>query len=347
MLFEVTKVDQQVYDNELKDFLPDQMIDIHTHVWPDRLKTHSPETISRTVKWPSLVAKENPVEDLIETYKLMFPGKRVMPLMFSLIKPEEDFEALNNYISIASQQHDFPSLLYAKPEWSGAEVEKQIVEGGFLGVKVYLNLSPIYIPTSEIRIFDFLPHHQLEVLHQHNRIIMLHIPRNDRLRDPVNLAQIKEIEKRYPGARLIIAHVGRSYCPEDVGNAFEVLSDTENLLFDFSANCNDFVFEQLIKAVGPKRILFGSDLPILRMRMRRICEQGEYINLVPPGVYGDVSGDKNMREVSEKEADKLTFFMYEEILAFKRAAERTSLTKSDINDIFYNNAKTLIDSVKK
>ena len=347
MLFEVTKVDQQVYDNELKDFLPDQMIDIHTHVWPDRLKTHSPETISRTVKWPSLVAKENPVEDLIETYKLMFPGKRVMPLMFSLIKPEEDFEALNNYISIASQQHDFPSLLYAKPEWSGAEVEKQIVEGGFLGVKVYLNLSPIYIPTSEIRIFDFLPHHQLEVLHQHNRIIMLHIPRNGRLRDPVNLAQIKEIEKRYPGARLIIAHVGRAYCPEDVGNAFEVLSDTENLLFDFSANCNDFVFEQLIKAVGPKRILFGSDLPILRMRMRRICEQGEYINLVPPGVYGDVSGDKNMREVSEKEADKLTFFMYEEILAFKRAAERTSLTKSDINDIFYNNAKTLIDSVKK
>ena len=347
MLFEVTKIDRQVYENELKDFLPDQIIDIHTHVWPDRLKIHSPETSSRTVKWPSLVAKENPVEDLIETYKLMFPGKRVTPLMFSLIKPEEDFEALNKYVSKSSQQHDFPSLLYAKPEWSGAEVEKRIVEGGFLGVKVYLNLSPAYIPTSEIRIFDFLPHHQLEVLHQHKRIIMLHIPRNNRLRDPVNLAQIKEIGKNYPGARVIIAHVGRAYCPEDVGNAFEVLSETENILFDFAANCNDMVFERLIEAVGPKRILFGSDLPILRMRMRRICELGEYVNLVPPGMYGDVSGDKNMREVSEKEADELTFFMYEEILAFKRAAEKTSLTKNDIKDIFYKNAKTLIDSVKK
>ncbi len=76
--------------------------------------------------------------------------------------------------------------------------------------------------------------------------------------------------------------------------------------------------------------------------MRRICEDGTYVNLVPQGLYGDVSGDKNMREVSGDEAAKLTFFMYEEILAFKRAAERTELTPEDINDVFYENGKSLI-----
>ncbi|GAK59380.1 aminotransferase class-III [Candidatus Vecturithrix granuli] len=345
MLFEVTEVDQQVYDQEIRDFLPDKLIDIHTHVWVDRLKAHSNEAFSRVVQWPSLVAKENPVEDLIETYKLMFPDKQVTPLMFSSIKPDDDFDGLNDYIRDSAQKYHIPALLYAKPEWSGAELEKRVIAGGFLGVKVYLNLAPAYIPAAEIRIFDFLPPHQLEVLHQHRWIVMLHIPRNGRLRDAVNLAQMREIDHNYPGAQVIIAHVGRAYCPEDVGNAFEVLADAEHLRFDFSANTNDWVFEQLIKAVGPKRILFGSDLPILRMRMRRICEQGTYINLVPQGLYGNVSGDKNMREVAGDEATRLTFFMYEEILAFKRAAERTGMTSSDINDIFYNNGKSLIESV--
>ncbi len=342
MLFEITDIDRQVYENEIRDFLPEKMIDIHTHVWLDRLKAHSKEAFSRVVQWPSLVAKENSVEDLIETYRLMFPDKQVTPLMFSSLKTGDDFDGLNDYIRESSQKHHFPALLYAKPEWSDKEMEKRVIEGGFLGLKVYLNLAPAYIPRAEIRIFDFLPPHQLEVLHQHHWIVMLHIPRDGRLRDAVNLAQIQEIERNYPGAQVIIAHVGRAYCPEDVGDAFEVLAETRHLRVDFSANTNDWVFEQLIKAVGPKRILFGSDLPILRMRMRRICEDGTYVNLVPQGLYGDVSGDKNMREVSGDEAAKLTFFMYEEILAFKRAAERTELTPEDINDVFYENGKSLI-----
>ncbi|MCL5999697.1 MAG: amidohydrolase, partial [Chloroflexi bacterium] len=139
-----------------------------------------------------------------------------------------------------------------------------------------------------------------------------------------------------------IAHVGRAYCPEDVGNAFEVLAETKRMFFDFSANTNAEVFEQLIRAVGPGRILFGSDMPILRMRMRRVCENGTYVNLVPRGLYGDVSGDKNMREVEGAEAEQLTFFMYEELAAFRRAAEATGLQRRDIEDIFYNNAARML-----
>ena len=345
MLFEVNDVDRQVYESELRDFLPEKMIDIHTHVWLDRLLAHSEDAFARVVQWPALVAKDNSIEDLLETYRLMFPSKQVTPLMFSLIRPGDDFDALNDYVRESSQKYQVPALLFARPEWSGAEVEKRVVAGGFLGLKVYLNCAPAYIPKAEIRIFDFLPPHQLEVLHQHRWIVMLHIPRDGRLRDAVNLAQIREIDQNYPGVQVILAHVGRAYCPEDVGDALDVLRETKHLRFDFSANTNDWVFEQLIQAVGPKRILFGSDLPILRMRMRRICEDGTYVNLVPQGLYGDVSGDKNMREVTGDDAAKLTFFMYEEILAFKRAAERTGLTPKDIHDIFYENAKSLIDSV--
>lgn len=344
-LFEIKDVDKAFYEEKLKDFLPAKIIDIHTHVWLDEFKDKTPDENLRAVTWPSLVAKDNSIEDMMETYRLMFPDKTVTPMIFSSLKRGDDIEAGNSYISNVSKKHGVPSLLYACPWWSAEELESKIKSGGFLGIKVYLNLSPEYIPENEIRIFDFLPHHQLEVIDRLGLIVMLHIPRKDRFRDPVNLHQILEIHEKYKNLKLIIAHVGRAYCNEDLGNAFEVLKDADRLLYDFCANTNSWVFEQLIKAVGPKRIMFGSDMPILRMRMKRIIEKGRYVNVVPKGLYGDVSNDKNMSEVEGEEAEKLTFFMYEEIDAFRRAANATSLTRSDIEDIFHNNAANLISGV--
>ena len=166
--------------------------------------------------------------------------------------------------------------------------------------------------------------------------------RPGRLRDPVNLAQLIEIEQRFPNVVLIVAHVGRAYCPEDVGDAFERLAGTRRMWFDISANTNEEVFRRLIGAVGPGRIVFGSDLPIARMRMRRICEGGRYVNLVPRGLYGDVSGDPHMRELDGPEADRLTFVLYEQLDAFRRAAEGEGLTRTDVAKVLHDNAAGML-----
>ena len=84
--------------------------------------------------------------------------------------------------------------------------------------------------------------------------------------------------------------------------------------------------------------MFGSDMPITKMRMYRIVEDGHYINVVPRGLYGDVSYDRNMRETDET---KITTFMYEELLAFKRAAEELHLTKDEIQGILGGNGAKL------
>jgi hypothetical protein len=343
-LFEVKDVDRELYARRLRDFLPDEIIDIHTHVWRacDFAEVKKSGKESRTVSWPSLVAKDNPIEDLMETYRLLLPGKRVTPLIFATLPEGANLDAQNDYVSDCSRRTKVPALLFTDPAWSAAELEARTLAGGFLGAKSYLSLAPSYIPTKEIRIFDFFPRHQLEVHDRHGWIVMLHIPRDGRLKDPVNLAQLLEIERDFPNLKLIVAHVGRAYCAEDVGNAFEILGQTKRMVFDFCANTNDQIFEQLIRCVGPKRVLFGTDLPILRMRMRRITKDGYYVNVVPKGMYGDVSGDKNMAEVEGAEAEKLSFFLYEEIDAFRRAAERVGLTRDDIADVFCRNAQRLI-----
>lgn len=347
-LFEVKELDRRIYEEELKDFLPEKMIDIHTHVWLKALRPPmplSPGEVKRTVTWPSLVAEDNSVEDLQETYRLMFPGKQVTPLMFTSTR-RDTAPALNAYVSDCARRTGYPALYYSMPEQGGDELEARIREGGFLGLKSYLSLSPSYLPEKEIRIFDFFPRYQLKKMDELGAIVMLHIPRDGRLKDPVNLNQILEIKREFPNIRLIIAHIGRAYTEGDVGDAFEVLAPCKDLMFDFSANCCDFAIEALLRNVGPERAMFGSDLPILRMRTHRIEENGTYINLIPPGLYGDPKQDKHLREVSAAEAEKITFFMYEEILSVKRTATKLGFTKADVEKLFYANAKKLIDGAR-
>ena len=344
-LFEVNAVDQQVYEKQLRDFLPRQIIDVHTHAWRDSDYggyQHAAKQEKRTVSWPALVAKDNSIEDLQETYQLMFPGKSVTPVIFSSLPRGGNLQRLNAYTAQCSRRKKVPALIFSDPRWSAEELERRILAGGFCGAKSYLTMAPTYLPTNEIRCLDFFPPHQLEVHNRHGWAVMLHIPRDGRLKDPVNLQQMLEIERAYPRLKLIIAHVGRAYCDHDVGNAFEVLAASKRMYFDFCANTNATVFAQLIRCVGPRRILFGSDLPITRMRMRRVTSGDHYVNLVPKGLYGDVSGDKNMGEVTGAAAAKLTFFLYEQILAFRQAAERTGLTTRDVTDVFYRNAARLL-----
>jgi len=346
-LFEVTANDRKIYEEELRDFLPDKIFDVHCHIALQEHKKPAPlkpGEVKRTVTWPSLVAKQNSIEDLQETYELFFPGKQCKALVFS---DAGHGEAINNYVSDASRRSGFPALYYSHPNQSAQEIEQKIRQGGFLGLKSYLDLSPKYLPEAEIRIFDFFPKHQLAKLNEMGAICMLHIPRHGRLKDQVNIQQILEIKREFPNVRLIIAHIGRAYTKGDVGDAFEYLTQAPDLMYDFCANCCEYAITELIRNVGPKHVMFGLDLPILRMRTHRIEENGTYINLIPPGLYGDPSQDSHLREVSPEEAEKITFFAYEELLALKRAAKTLNLSKEDIEDIMYNNAVNLIEGARK
>jgi len=346
-LIEIRDVDRELYERGIRDFLPDEIVDIHTHIWRNRRPqtgVDGRDATGRLATWPARVAEESPIEELLATYRLMQPGKKVAPMVFNSPVVEGTFDELNDYVADCASQHELPWLMLSSPCWDVEELERNLDRYDCLGVKVYLGYAPSHIAPEDITIFDFLPVHHLGVLDRRRCVVMLHIPRSGRLGDPVNLQQMLEIEQRFPNVKVIIAHVGRAYCEEDIGNAFEVLKDTQRMNFDISANTNDVVFRRLLECVGPKRVLFGSDLPIARMRMHRICENGRYINIVPRGLYGDVSGDSHMREVDGQEAERLSFFVYEIIDAFRRAAEAVGLTTDDVKDVFYGNARRIVMS---
>ena len=68
---------------------------------------------------------------------------------------------------------------------------------------------------------------------------------------------------------------------------------------------------------------------------------------VPPGLYGDVSGDPNMRETDPEEGKTLTFFLYMEALAMKTALLRLGYGTREAERVFAGNARDLLRAVQR
>ncbi len=338
----INDYDKQVYEKELKDFLPDTFIDLHTHVSVNTMTPAGESNGGST--WTSLVADEMTGGQLMDSFDRLFPGKKVTPLVFGSCG--HVISECNQYVYNEAKTYGFPVLTRTGYDMDPDALAREVHANGSLGLKPYLSNCPPYVPASEIRIYDFLPHEHLEVANKNGWIVMLHISRSGRLRDQMNIAHLMEIEKKYPNVKLVVAHVGRAYSKQDIGDAFEILKHTKNMTFDFTANVCDDAIRECIKAVGTERLMFGSDLPIAIMRMYRITDPvtGWYKNVVPRGLYGDVSDDAHMQESDE---DTITLMIYEQLRAFKRVAMDLHLTDTQVEQIMYTNAKNLIDAAKK
>ena len=326
---ELTDYDKKIYYEEIADFIPDKIIDAHAHVWLPGMKRSKPKG---SAAWTAKVAPDMTYEDLVQTQSDLYPGKSVTSVIMG--SPTCFLDKVNAYVTEIMQKHSLPCLYCTNYNTTKEEILNAMAKG-YIGIKPYLANCAPYIPANEVRIFDFLPHEHLELMNEIGGVVMLHVPRPQRLKDPVNLAQMVEIDERYPNAKVIIAHIGRAYVYDDIGDAFDVVKNTKNLYYDFSANVYGYAMERLIDAVGTKRIMFGSDMPYAKMRMYRIDDGGKYVNVVPRGLYGDVSADPHMRETDE---ENITTFIYEELLALKGAAKKLGLTKDEVADLMYNTA---------
>ncbi len=110
-LFEVKPVDRVCYAERIEAFVPERVVDIHTHVWLERFRRS--ESVTRSVTWPARVARDNSIEDLLETYRLLLPGKQVTPLIFSNLGAGDDIEGANVYVSRCASENRVPALLFA------------------------------------------------------------------------------------------------------------------------------------------------------------------------------------------------------------------------------------------
>ena len=328
-------VDARVYQDEIRPWLPDEIVDIHTHVvLAEHVAPISPERMA--ANWALEVGIEQSWEDLRENYRSLFADQRVTALAFGGVFQEVDIEASNSYVLSGANdpRNNALGLLVTRPEWD-ADVIAEAISQGFVGIKPYPDLAPQ--PTGEVSIFDFCPRSHLEALNELKGILMLHLPRAGRLGDADNIRELVELSESYPDIKLIVAHIGRSFCLPTARKGLPSLAKNESVYFDTSANLNADVFWYAIETVGADRLLFGSDLPITLMRGVREHIGEEYIN------HTDAPYSWNTNRKSPEEEAQYTYFLYEELRALIAAAQRSGIGKAGLEKILYSNGARLLN----
>lgn len=331
-----TELDTRIWDDELEGFVPQRVFDIHTHIyrWQDYLdadKDRSPRY--DIIGGPYPVAGWDALNDVDE---VLMPGRGIDRLAFPFPFPEPcAFDDANRYIAgeLAGRQGS-GALMLVKPSMSVEKLEEAIAESGFLGFKPYR----LYSGTGDAvncRITDFMPRHQIEVADRHGLIIMMHLSKRDGLCDPQNMRDLPRLCEDYPGVRWVLAHCGRSYAEWPIRRAASVIKNLPNVWYDTSSVCDADAIAALMQAVGPQRVMYGSDdLPIGVLR-------GKYIAF---GYAWAFLSERNQSLDLTHCDGRMTFVRYEQLRAMRLACARLGLDAKQIEDLFYGTAKALVAS---
>jgi len=333
--YEYRDVDREFYRKYIEDFLPKEIFDTHVHFG---LPEHFwPVSGQRKLEdWALGVGYTLSVEAAFFAYSELLPGKKVNILGFPLPIKEAKLDEINKYICSYINKGKIKGLMATHPDWSYERVKEELQKNNFLGIKPYPDLVT-KIKGGEVSIFTFLPYSHLRAVDELGKIILLHLPRRLRLRDKDNIREIREIRQKYPRIKLVLPHIGRSFCPSFAREGLKYLRDDPGIVFDIVAVLNPEVYKIALNEVGPKRLLYGSDLPILFMRGKREWEGDRYIN------YTSGNYPWNIKRKSPEEEAKYTLFLYEEIKALRCGIESLNMGKEAIEAIFYKNARKLLE----
>lgn len=330
--FHKTKADAAYYHKYLMEELPERILDMHSHMnLPEHLERIPAARINGD--WALQAGYRMTAEEAQEFAAQLFETVDYAFVGFPFPILEADLIGNNRYISACAANGKIKAgLMAVTPDMSAGSLTIQLQTGGFAGIKPY----PDFVGTQkggEISIYDFLPREQIEAVWKQQKCILLHLPRADRLADPNNVRELREIVTDFPGIKLIIAHLGRCfnkcYFEQAIG---QLGPDMEKLWFDTSAVMNPEVLRLAFSVLDPGKIMFGLDLPIFLWHGTRRWTEKSYINLCRE----DLPWKKNMDPPEKQE--QYTFFVYEQMRNLLRAMGECGWDRRQKQGFFHDNA---------
>lgn len=332
------KNDRQIYERELREFLPARIFDAHVHFFD-----------SSCLAAGAIIPPRHPYHKFGGTFTPAqyrawageaLPGVEIHTNSFGHPGFESDRDASARYTGSISDNRRAYGLALVTPADSAATVRRRVEQNRLVGLKPY----PDFVtgkPVREVTIHDMLPAAQMAVADELGWAIMLHIPRPGRLADPVNQAQMVELCTRYPKARVIFAHIGRAYFLQNAVGFLEGIAACPNAYIDTAMINHEGVLEYAFRHFPRERILFGADAPFALVRGKSVEINNQYAYLL--------GEDYHMGTGLYDAAHAVTFttFFYEQLRGIKLAAERAGLSSREIEDFFFNNANRLFSGSAK
>lgn len=314
--------DVEMFDRLIGDFLPPRVFDAHAHLY--RLDQLGDAAFH-------LVTDGPPAMDF-SAWRKAHPQSEG-GLFFAYPTTTMDMAAANQFVLDELRETGElrgRALMMIRPEDDPAAVDAQVKEHGYAGFKVYHLFAPLQ-DTQDATIDMFQPDWVWEIADRRGLSIMLHLVRRRSLADPVNTDYIRDRCRRYPGAKLILAHAARGFAGHHTLEGIEKLRGLDNVFFDTSVVCEPLPLCAILKTFGSSRLMYGSDFPVSIWRGRPFTlGDGFY------WVYED------MLDMSAWSMGSPTLTGIESLHAIKQAAQILDLTDGDVENIFYNNVASLL-----
>ncbi|MGO8690591.1 MAG: amidohydrolase family protein [Thermoguttaceae bacterium] len=341
-------IDLPFYRSVLAPKLPPAILDFHTHVWrrdqwrDPRAKTaHSSAEASAGEPGGGYMATdvEYDADDLLRDARRMFPDRPYHAVCFGNPTPAGDTDATNAYAAEAGRREGLYPLRVTGRDLTPPDLLRQEIRGGhFFGFKVFLGwLGDNY---GNIRVEEMIGPAEMGLANELELVVLLHVPRAERLADPDIQRGVAELARRYPRASIVLAHCGRCYLPAEMQRAIAPLHGLKNVYFDTAMVMDPAVLRMVFENLGPRRVLFATDLPVAAMRGRRVHVMDHWVDLVLEGYPSSAYrvGFDGMRA---------TFMTYEIAWSVILAAESAGLSPAEAQCVFYQNGMDLLAKAGK
>ena len=338
-VLQVNDLDRRIWHEELEEFVPMRMWDMHSHLSLYKFNTSPTRNQDRPAKLNAAeLEKTATLETLQACNTLLYPGRTVIP--FVLPFPHEHCDCVNQNEWAAEQVKAAPGgacTMVVNPGMAADSVDRQIRKHRFIGFKPYMWYARVE-KWREARITDFLIEPHLEVANQYGLIMALHLSKSLAISDPDNLADLARLTHKYPRLRWLLLHNARSYAAWAIEKAAPQLKDLPNIWFESSSVCEADSFYATFSLLGSSRFCYGSDdIPVGITR-------GKYITWG----YGWEQLDSNNFSARPQHCDgRMTFVRYEMLRAIKRAAKYAGLSQAQVAGIFYGNGDRLVAAARK
>lgn len=336
MNVDIRATDRQVYERELKGFLPPKIFDAHVHVFDRTCIVPGYQCPPRSVlaKFGGVFT----IEQCRAWAQALLPEQEFHLNSFGMPSYDYDLDASAAYSGrIADNQRSFAMALVS-PRDSRAAVIERVTANRLIGYKPYLDFVAGQ-PKADITIQDMLPAGQMEAADERGLAIMLHIPRPGRLADPVNQAQMVALCRRYSRAKIIFAHIGRAYYLHGIMGLLDGIAACPNAYIDTAMVNHEGVLEYAFRNFPRERILFGSDAPIACLHGKSVEINNHYAYLMAEDY------DIGTAIHDARHAVTFTTFYYEQLRGIQLAANRAGLTRREIEGLFFDNASRLFRAV--
>ena len=316
----------------LNDFLPDKIFDAHVHLYDS---SFAPGIAKGS---GFRVSHKADFQDYLDFMKPLFGERKQIRGNF-ITAPDETMampDSPNRKASVeflAGQLTQFPGNVgevIVGPEDTAEEIEKLLVHPDIRGLKCY-HVTAKKKPTNQASIGEYLPESAWRVADQRGLVITLHLVKDLALADPANYEYILQMAKRYPNAKLILAHCARAFAAWTGIETVDKLKHLDNVYYDFSAICESPAMFQILHKVGKGKCMWGSDFPVCRM-------SGKAISLAD-GFYWISARD--LERMSGTNGIHYWQYATENLMAVRQACLMLDMTDDQIEDLFWNNAMTL------